>query len=522
MKIIGTLLLLVCAAYAHAQTPSVLWQHKYGGTNTDQSNKVITTRDGGYMLAGITYSDDGDISYINGPSDGWLVKTDSGGNLTWQSNYGGSLNEEITGICQTKDSGYIFAGWTSSPELPLFHGGFNDVYVVKTDSIGNILWQKCYGGSGFDEATSIQLTSDGGYIIAGGTTSPDGDVTGYRPGATGFLYNVWILKLDDTGRIEWEKTYGGTNGDLANCIIQLPDSGYIVACVTGSTDSDVTYNHGLTDVWLLRLDDTGKLVWQKTYGGSEYDNVNAIIPTTGGYVFAGNTGSDDGDVTQNRGGGIYEGDMWVVKVDDTGKIVWQKTYGGSSADEAIDIVKANDSGYIFTGWTGSDDSEVTGYHDSTDCWVVRIDDTGAIVWSTIVGGTELDEGTGLLQRADNSIVVTGYSASINYGVPYGFALDDYWLFDMGTLPNSVPQTTLADNVLIYPTITTGTINAAFAQPELNVAFAVTDISGKSVPILTSGAGTSYRVSMDNNLPPGVYLLQVQHSGRVNSYEFLKK
>ncbi len=190
-----------------------------------------------------------------------------------------------------------------------------------------IQWQKSLGGSVSEVAQAIQKTNDGGYIIAGFTTSNNGDVSGNHGGG-----DWWVVKLNATGEIQWQRALGGTSTESAYSIQQTSDGGYIVAGRTHSNDGDVTGNHGDWDCWVVKLTSTGAIEWQKAFGGSSLDEAYSIQQTTdGGYILAGNSMSTDGDVTGNHG---YF-DIWVVKMNDTGAIQWQKSLGGGNGADWV-------------------------------------------------------------------------------------------------------------------------------------------------------------------------------------------
>ncbi len=241
----------------------------------------------------------------------------------------------------------------------------------------NIIWQKCLGGSLDDAAYSIVQTTDGGFAFAGFTRSNDGEVVGHHGGEDG-----WVGKLGATGVIQWQKCLGGSSTDSINCIIQTSDGGFAVAGYTSSNDDDVSGYHGGGDAWVVKLNDTGGIQWQVCLGGSQADVALSIIQTPdGGYATAGQTFSDDSGVTGNHGGG----DAWVVKLNSTGAIQWQKCLGGTSFDLAQSIVSTFDGGFGVAGYTSSKNDDVLGNHGTDDVWVVKLDDTGAIQWQDCLG-----------------------------------------------------------------------------------------------------------------------------------------
>ncbi len=264
------------------------------------------------------------------------------------------------------------------------HGGF-DFWIVKLDRSGIIQWHKSLGGHRAEEARSVQQTADGGYIVAGSTRSNDGDVSGNH----GFEWptDSWIVKLDASGTIQWQKCLGGSKTERANSIQQTADGGYIVAGYTDSNDGDVSGNHGDDDSWIVKLDESGSIQWQKSLGGSEWEKPYSIQQTTdGGYIVAASTRSNDGDVSGYHG----EGDNWIVKLDGLGTIQWQKSLGGSEWENPYSIQQTTDGGYIVAGSTMSNDGDVSGYHGQVDSWIVKLDESGGIQWQKSLGGSGFD------------------------------------------------------------------------------------------------------------------------------------
>jgi hypothetical protein len=339
----------------------IQWKKSFGGSGDDSVSSIKQTNDGGYIFAGSSDSKNGDVTENHGASDYWIVKLTSSGTIQWSKNFGGPDNEYAYSIQQTFDGGYIVAGFGGSSELD--HHGGGDYWILKLSSSGNIEWKKCYGGSWWDYAYSIQQTNEGGYIVAG-----------YAMGTHGFNEDFWVLKLSSKGILQWEKYYGGTKNDGAHCVQQTSDGEYIVAGYTQSNDGDVSGNHGDYDIWVVKLSSTGVIQWQKCLGGSSSDSGNSIRETSdGGYIVAGNTYSNNGDVS----GYHYGSDVWVVKLSSTGAIQWQKCLGGSGHDSADSIQQTNDGGYIIAGYTGSNDGDLTGnerYY--ADFWIIKLKGTG--------------------------------------------------------------------------------------------------------------------------------------------------
>lgn len=273
-----------------------------------------------------------------------------------------------------------------------------NVWLIQAQTAPAIQWQKSIGA--FDASpSSIQETTDGGYIVSGNSDINGGDVTGNHGGN-----DFWIAKLDSTGKIEWQKSFGGRYDDIVSSVIQTKDGGFIAAGSTASPDGDVTGGHGGRDVWIVKMNYSRVIEWQKTYGGSYSEGASAIRQTTdGGYIVAGASDSLNGDVTGNHGS--Y--DCWILKLSATGVIEWQKSFGGSLSDGANDIQQTIDGGYIFVGGTQSNNGDIDSNHGDEDFWVVKLSSSGVIEWQKTLGGTEYDGAYSVVQTADGGFVVAG-------------------------------------------------------------------------------------------------------------------
>ncbi len=427
--------LLLQITLLNAQAPALQWQKSLGGSENDFAFSAQQTKDGGYIIAGETASFDGNVTGNHGDEDFWVTKLDGKGNLTWQKALGGFGDEAAFAVEQTTDDGYILAGQASlsSGNVTGNHGNL-DFWVVKLDKNGNLLWQKSLGGSNSDHATSIQETTDGGYIVAGSSASNNGNVSGHN--GTTFFSDYWVAKLDAGGNIMWQDSYGGSVDDFAFSVRQTKDGGYIVAGNSESDDGDVTGVHDIVygDMWVIKLDPNGVLQWERVYGGNDYDLANSIRQTTdGGYIIGGFSRSHDGDITNNHGN--Y--DMWVVKTNDKGDITWQKSLGGSNGDFGYGVEQTPDGGYIVSGGTSSTNGDVTGNHGNEDFWVIKLDANGNLKWQSALGGSGFDEAKTVDQASDGGYIVAGYSGSNNGNVSGNHGQNDFWvtkLFSCNCIP----------------------------------------------------------------------------------------
>ncbi len=422
MKKLFILFLIISAAISLKAQVEIEWQRCYGGTDYDCANAIQQTTDGGYILAGYTSSNDNNASGNNGGYDMWVVKLDLQGSIQWHKCLGGTSEDRASSIQQTTDGGYVVAGFTMSNNGDVSgNNGYKDMWVVKLDSQGNIIWQKCLGGTSHDWANSVKQTTDYGYIVAGYTESIDGDVSGNHG-----YYDMWVVKLDPQGNIQWQKCFGGPDREESFSIQQTTDGGYILTGYTMSYNGDVSGNNGLYDMWVVKLDLQGSIQWQKCLGGTGEDRANSIQQTTdGGYIVAGFTLSNNGDVSGNHG--YY--DIWVVKLDSQSNIQWQKCLGGTEYECANSIQQTADGNYIVAGCAQSNNGDVSGLHSTlyVDMWIVTLNSQGSIKWQLCLGGTVQDWAFSNLQTTDGGYIVAGYSDSNNGDVSGCHGYGDMWV-----------------------------------------------------------------------------------------------
>jgi hypothetical protein len=409
------------------------WQNTIGGYYSDDITSIQQTTDGGYILGGHSTSIiSGDKTEdSNGGYDFWIVKTDSLGVIQWQNTIGGDDHDYLSSIQLTTDGGYIMGGYSLSDvsgDKTENSNGWYDFWMVKTDSTGNIQWQNTIGGSEIDWLESIQQTSDGGYILAGSSSSDiSGDKTENKIGGSDY----WIIKIDSVGMIQWQNTIGGSNDDFLLSIQQISGGGYILGGYSHSNISgDKTENsNGATDYWIVKTDSVGQILWQNTIGGSGYDLFYSIQYThDGGYMLGGKSFSNiSGDKTENSNGSL---DYWIVKTDSVGMIQWQNTIGGNGEDSFYSIRQTDDGGYILGGESRSNISgDKTEYCDFTDYWIVKIDTAGNLQWQNTIGGYGVDVPNSTIPTTDGGYIVGGKSYSDISGdkTENSNGASDYWI-----------------------------------------------------------------------------------------------
>jgi predicted secreted protein len=440
-----------------SEPPILEWDGTYGGTSDDVAYSVVQTSDGGYAIAGWT------DSFGAGGSDIWLVKADVNGNMQWNKTYGGTGDEEAYALVQTSDGGYAIAGQTSSTS-----DGRWDMWLIKTDANGQMTWNKTYGGLGSDEQLrSMIKTADGGYALAGALDNP------HYADVDDFL----LVKTDANGNMMWNRTYGGTGWEFAVSVVQTePDGGY---ALIGPTRS---FGNGGLDFWFVKTDSAGSMQWNKTYGGTNDDIATSLVQTSeGGYAIGGETSSS----------GAGSSDFWLVKTDAEGNMQWNETYGGANQEEAWSVVQTSDGGYAIAGWT---DSFGAG---GGDFWLVKTDAKGQMRWNQTYGGAGSEWGYNnkVIQTIDGGYAIASCTTS------FGAGNYDFWLIKL----KSVRALTLTPAIGFASTTVTG---SGFSNnSKVTITWDGTTIPSIPYTVTTDAAGNfAALISVPTQTAPGVHVV----------------
>ncbi len=542
MKNIFGLLFLILAPYiAFAQAPAIEWAKCYGGTRDERASSIIQTRDGGYIIAGRATSNDFDVSgnHYTQKNDFWIVKINALGIMEWQKMLGGSEEDIAYCIIQDYDGGYVVSGVTSSEDGDVtgYHGSFSNplsnYWVVKLDSVGTIQWETALGGIGDDQDASVVQTTDSNYVVAGYGNSFYGDATvkHYVSGA------IPTVKLDRSGVVLWEKNIrplidstiyiSGVQGPA--CLTATSDGGFALGGIIDTFKTHTKPNYGYSDGIIIKLNDTGGVEWYKLIGGNEDDRFQSMIQTTdGGYALAGWTNSNSESMI-NRG----DWDYWVVKLKNDGSLEWQKSLGGSNRDIALSIAQTKDRGFAVAGETSSSDGDVTGFRGGSDYWLVKLNTFGAIEWQKSLGGSNYDIGTSVIQSKDGGIVVAGSTLSLDgdvKGIHPLFSADaaDYWIVKlMPELGVSQSPKTSDENIFLSPNPSNGIGKISYTLASSSVVkIEIYNPLGEKLRSLINNkeeAG-SHEHSFDiSGLPSGSYFLRIQKGGNwvVKTLEVVK-
>lgn len=518
-------LLLLLSAKCFSQAPTIQWQKSFGGSQQENAYSVLQTADGGYIFSGRTNSVNGDVegyqwSYSLFNGDVWIVKTDAVGNIEWQKLYGGFSNDAGIKIINTADGGYAVASVSESTNGTVTNsiGGY-DYWILKLNASGDLQWQKRLGGPGDDFIRDIKQTPDGGYIVVGYSSST-------LPNGNG-LKEVYLVKISSTGTTQWWKPYGGSNDDIANSVALTPDGGYIITGTTKSSNGTFTSNQGMSDIFIIKVDSVGIVQWQKTMGGTNEDFGQCIIVLAdGSYVLSAASSSTDGDVTTiNRG----STDLWVVKMDTSGTIIWQKSYGGSSSDNyhGSKIIQTSDDGFVICGSTISGNGDASGNHSSGsyDAWIVKLDSDGIKQWHRCFGGGGEDDGHSIIETTDKGYMIAGMSrTNVSTGATPDWTFNanrslDAWLIKLN------PDSFLLNNeeftkksISVYPNPVSNVLNIDLPNFTELSKIIIRDMLGKNVVEQTSNIPN---VSVQH-LAKGIYTIEVIAEGENYKSKFIKQ
>jgi hypothetical protein len=415
--------------------PDIEWQRGFGGDLGDQLRSILETSDGGYILAGSTASSisGNKTSPYYGMSDSWVIKLDSSGNKEWEQSYGGSSYELIWYI-QENAGGYILGGSSSSTisgnkTSPYY--GTDDYWILQLDATGNKVWEQSCGGTSQDESFGLQEETDG-YVLGGWS---DSGFSGNKTNATYGGSDFWLVKLDLNRNKIWERSFGGSGNDACYTMQKAIGGGYVLGGESSSAISGnkTTTNYGGSDFWLVKVDLNGNKVWEKSFGGSGNDSLKSLQQTSdGSYILGGfsNSGVSGNKTTTNYGGADY----WVIKVDGNGGKQWERTFGGTNDENLYDLRQTTDGGYLLAGQSSSGPSgnKTATNYGAADYWLIKLDASGNKVWEQAYGGDSIDNCYTVRETKDGGYIVGGSSKSGVSGIKSvaNYGVYDYWVIKL--------------------------------------------------------------------------------------------
>ncbi|MFI5171672.1 MAG: T9SS type A sorting domain-containing protein [Chitinophagales bacterium] len=404
--------------------PAFEWQKDYGGDKSDLARFAIPTADNGFLVGASSSSGmNGNKTEPSfGDYDYWILKLNASGNIEWQNTIGGTYGDYVTCAIQTDDGGYLIGGYSNSgitgDKTEPYLGG-HDYWIIKLNSTGIIEWQKVYGGNLTDYLITMISTSDGGYLLAGYSES---GISIYKTEANIGLYDYWVVKINNTGIIEWDNTYGGSLDDYLSSAIQTSDNGYLFGGSSRSNISDDKSEDRIgsySDMWVIKTNNSGNIEWENTIGGNNTDGISDLAMTSDGNYFI--AGISESGINHDKDVNLVgETDFWLLKLNSAGDIIWQKDIGGSDYESLADICPTIDGGFLLAGSSVSpisgDKSEPSFENpefpdEDSDYWLVKLDADGEIQWQNSIGGDVDDELVSVEQTADGGIILNGQTNS---------------------------------------------------------------------------------------------------------------
>jgi hypothetical protein len=387
----------------------------FGGSKNDSINSIVATRDGGYAVLGYTQSNDFDIiDKSNESFDFWVMKFSSEDKLLWNKTFGGSDDDKGVDIVATNDGGFAVLGAASSSDLDVsLNAGSQDFWMLKITAEGEVLWEKSFGFSGSDKGISLINTVDNGFLVTGVLdVSASGGQGNSKSAVRHSGGDIWVLKLSSTGTLDWSKYFGGSFTDTPFGVVETSNNEYIIAASSDSEDFNISNNKGTYDFWILKISSNGTLIWEQSFGGSEIDEPRAITATNdGNFIIVGDTRSSDIDVSVNSGAA----DLWMIKIASDGTLIWEKTIGASSFDVARSIFKTQDHGFVIAGSSRSSNAGFTN-QGQNDAWILKVNSSGEIDWQKIVGGSGVDFLYDVVELNNKTIIAVGESGSSNIDI----------------------------------------------------------------------------------------------------------
>lgn len=528
------------------QSQNIQWEKSYGGKHADYLFDVQPTADYGFILAGSSLSDKSGTKSENnqGDLDYWVWKMDENGKPDWQKSLGGSGFDLLKSIKGTKDGGFILAGTSNSNTG--FHKkdsckGNTDFWVFKLNAKGDEQWQRTIGGTGQEELLCAFQTTDGGYML-GGSSSSDAtktttsknalttskkEMTNKSANSRGNM-DYWIVKLNPQGEVQWQQTYGGKYADVLRSMEQTQDGGYILGGYSNSPQSgDKTEpSIGIGDYWVVKIDNSGTIEWQRTYGGNGDNQLYVIHQTEDeGYLIGGNTNSTNS--LTSKGGTVSNGtDFWLLKIDAKGNEDWSQTYDYGKVDILTSLVENKDHTFLIGGYAQNGATSEGGLalkkqqaKGINDYIALKIDAKGQEIWTQSVGSSGEDILRKLIETRDGGYLLAGTSnAASSLDKNSTIGSNDFWVVKL----QDQGKSSLVERALIevFPNPVATFTNVIIGYEYSSGTATVVDLSGRTLqqfPI------TSRTVPIDmSSYPEGVYIVNIKTDVRTDGLKLIKK
>ena len=396
-------------------TTRIQFTKTFGGSLNDVAKAITKTADNGYAIVGYTQSNNGDITNkITEDFDVILKKYSASDVLEFTKIFGRSKDDRANSVIQTIDGGYAILGYSSNTSEKLKNNGGKDFWVVKTNAKGNVIWEKTFGFSGNEEGMAIIQTNDHGFLLVGSidisASKGQGNAKTTSKKHAGGEY--WAIKISNRGDFKWSNFFGGSFTDTPFDVVETQHNSFIIVGQSDSTDVDVSDNLGTYDFWVIHISAKGNLIWEKSFGGSQIDEAYGISKTSdNNFIILGNTRSTDQNISNNNGGA----DIWLIKIDINGNLIWEKSIGGSGFDVGRSIHKTANNGFLISGSSKSTNEKFTN-KGTNDAWLLKVDNNGNLQWQKTIGGSKIDFLYDAIQINENSYVAVGETTSSDHDI----------------------------------------------------------------------------------------------------------
>lgn len=503
---------------AFAQDQIISEQLCIGGNSEDGANDLLPLTGGGFLLSGYSKSKHGDYTGNHGAEDFAVCRLKPNGDLKWGKVYGGS-SSDVAYAATTFLNGYAIVGITASDDKQVTgNHGSNDGWLILINGNGKLVISKCFGGSGSDQFFDMVKTSDGGLLLAGQSASDDGDLTGAAPHGSN---EVWLLKLDASANVQWSKCFGGTGADFCRSVIQTTDGNFVAACYSRSADGDFAEHYGPdynSDVWVIKVDPSGNLLWSTLLGGSDDDYADDLLEDNEGNIWmGGQTNSDDYDIVVKHPGT----DVWVVKLTADGTKLHSSCFGGNDADIFEGgLIQLDNNHLLISGSSLSTD--VTNSKGGYDVWLANFDIDGNYISDYSYGGSGADFATDIELLPGNQVVLSGRTHSVNGDVTGLHGDFDQWFIRFNSVLKQQWPIEQESDFAAYPVPAGDKIYIRFpAEFEFTEsAVRIFSTSGKFFPV--QGLMMSDKSIAIASLFPGIYFVFLNDGKYSATIKFVKQ
>ncbi|NBL64527.1 T9SS type A sorting domain-containing protein [Flavobacterium sp. NST-5] len=507
------LLIFSLAAISPHFAQDIDWEKSYGGKQADYLLDALPTADYGFLLAGSSLSGQSGTKESKefGHLDYWIWKMDEHGNAEWEKSFGGEGRDMLYSVCLTSDGGFLLGGTSDSPSKESVKKlnclGQEDFWIVKLDASGNVQWEKTLGGRGSDILTKI-LPYKGGYLLFGSSSS---NISEFKESNSEGGLDYWIVRIDKEGNIIWERTFGGRYEDVLKTGLITESQEIVIGGTTNSPSSDHKLDDNLTcDFWIIKLNENGDVIWEETFGGNGTDELFSLVVTQdGNYLAAGSSNSSfakDGS------------DIWLLKIGSLGNLLWEQTYNFGPFDQPTSLVEDSDN-TIIIGVSSKSTKKVASSEQLNDFVLMKLSEEGDQKWSKSVGSGGRD----LLRKAfitrDGGYLMVGMSNASrpNRARKKTIGKTDFWAVKLYDKEKKKPEKLPLE---AFPNPTSSYTNVVLGYDYVKGTATVYDLGGRLLNSITLNGNRTIPINL-SGLPIGAYIIHVTTDVQENGVKIIK-